>query len=74
MSKGSSAQEFIEVVAEEMSAQVDIAVESWMAQVEDALCDPGLTTLGRMNSVKAVLNRYKSLNGKTMLESRRLLA
>jgi len=49
---------------------VDVAVESWMAQVDEALHDPKLTTLGRMNSVKEVLARYKSLNGKTTVTSR----
>lgn len=58
----------------EMSVGVNLAVESGMAQVEAALLDPKLTTLGRMNSVKQVLARYKSLNGKTMLERRRRAA
>lgn len=65
-----SAGALIDILATEMSAVLDIAVESWMAQVEKALHDPKLTTLGRMNSVKQVLARYKSLNGKTMLQSR----
>lgn len=64
-----SVEELVDIIAAEISAGVDVAVESWMAQVEEALHDPKLTTLGRMNSVKEVLARYKSLNGKTMLKS-----
>ena len=58
-----SAQEFIDIVAAEMSVGVDVAVESWMTQVEQAMYDPRLTTLGRMNSVKEVLNQYRCLEG-----------
>jgi hypothetical protein len=66
------AQEFIEIVAPEMSAGVDVAVESWMTQVEQALYNPRLTTLGRMNSVKEVLNQYRCRNGKPLNQSREL--
>lgn len=73
MSKATiGAQEFIEIVAAEMSAGVDVAVESWMTQVEQALYDPRLTTLGRMNSVKEVLNQYRSLKSKPLNQSRGL--
>jgi hypothetical protein len=67
-----SAQEFIDIVAAEMSAGVDVAVESRMTQVERALYDPRLTTLGRMNSVKEVLHQYRCLKGKSQHESRGL--
>jgi hypothetical protein len=42
-----SAQEFIDMVAAEMSAGVCFAVESWMAQVGQAVNDPRLSTLGQ---------------------------
>lgn len=58
-----SAQEFIEIIAADMSVGVDFAVESWMSQVEQALNDPRLTTLGRMNSANEVVSRYRCLKG-----------
>jgi hypothetical protein len=64
-------RDFVDAVASEMAARVDVAVESWMAQVEDALEDPQLTTLGRMNAVKDVLERYKECTGKVSLQCRR---
>jgi hypothetical protein len=67
-----SAQEFIDMVAAEMSAGVCFAVESWMAQVEQAVNDPRLTTLGRMNSVKKVVNNYRCMKGNDLRESRSL--
>jgi len=51
-----------------------VAVESWMAEMEQALNDPALTTLGRINAAKEVLAQYKSLTGKQQLQSYRVLA
>jgi hypothetical protein len=61
-------RDFVDVVAAEMASGVDSAVEYWMAEVEAALTDPGLTTLGRMNAVKDVLEKYKCLTGKIWLQ------
>jgi len=60
-------QDFVSLVAEEIARSVDNAVESWMAQVEHALTDGRLTTLGRLNAAKEVMSRYKELTGKTEL-------
>ena len=62
--------DFVSVVAGEIASGVDAAVEFWMAQVEHALDDDRLTTLGRMNAVRAVLAQYKQLTGKTELHGR----
>jgi hypothetical protein len=62
--------DFVSAVATEVAASVDTAVESWMAQVEAALLDARLTTLGRMNAVHDVLQTYKTLTGKTELRCR----
>ena len=64
-------RDFVDVVASELAAAVDVAVESWMAQVENAFEDPQLTTLGRMNDIKDVLERYKECTGKVSLRCRR---
>ena len=63
--------DFVDVIATEVASAVELAVESWMAEVERAITDPELTTLGRMNAVKDVLESYKRLTGKTQLECRR---
>ena len=62
--------EFVSLVAGEIADGVDAAVEFWMAQVESALRDERLTTLGRMNAAREVLLRYKRLTGKTELRCR----
>jgi hypothetical protein len=69
-----TSQDFVDAIAVEMASKIDVAVESWMAEVELALNDPALTTLGRMNAAKEVLDQYKNLTGKKQLQSRRVLA
>jgi hypothetical protein len=63
--------EFVTAVASEIAASVDVAVEFWMAQIESALHDDHLTTLGRMNAAHDVLASYKQLTGKMELRCRR---
>jgi hypothetical protein len=69
-----TSRDFVDAIAVEVATKIDVAVESWMAAVEQALNDPALTTLGRMNAAKDVLAQYKSLTGKQQLQSRRVLA
>ncbi len=62
---------FVEVIAAELACGVDRAVESWLAEIEAALTDRHLTTLGRMYAVQAIIARYKQTAGKDHLERRR---
>jgi hypothetical protein len=61
--------DFVEAVASEMSAGIDRAVECWLAQIDQALSDNKLTTLGRLNAVQDVIRKYKQLSGKMRLTS-----
>ena len=67
MSTALTTQEFVDAVATEMTAGVHTAVERWMAEIEHAFTDPRLTTLGRVNAVRGILENYKRLTGKTQL-------
>lgn len=69
-----TSQDFVNTIALEVASKIDVAVESWMAEMEQALNDPALTTFGRMNAAKEVLAHYKSLTGKQRLQSRKVLA
>ena len=69
-----TSQDFVNAMALEVASKIDVAVESWMAEMEQALTDPALTTLGRMNAAHEVLAHYKSLTGKQQLHSRKVLA
>jgi hypothetical protein len=64
--------DFLEVVVSEMAVGVERAVECWMAQIEQALTDIHLTSLGRLNAVREILDQYKNLTGKAQLERRNL--
>jgi hypothetical protein len=66
-----TSRDFVDTIAAELAIGIDVAVESWMAAMEKALTDPELTTLGRMNAAKEVLENYKNLTGKKGLRSRR---
>lgn len=65
--------DIVNVIAGEMAAGVERAVDCWMSEIEQALTDQRLTTLGRMNAAREVLNRYKNLTGKKQLALRKRL-
>lgn len=54
-----TADALIDAIVMEMSEGIDCAVGFWMNQIESALHDPGLTTLGRMNAVQAIVKQYR---------------
>ena len=60
-------QQFVDAIAAEKILGLEIVVEAWMAQVELALDDPKLTTLGRMYAVREVVSRYRSAAAKGQL-------
>lgn len=64
-------RELVSVLVEEIAAGVDAAVECWMSQIERALADTRLTTLGRLNAVNEILANYKRMTGKAWLGCRR---
>lgn len=68
MSSLAMQRDFIDALAAELASGIDAAVECWMVQLESALENPRLTTLGRMQAVREILDRYKGMTGKTQLE------
>ena len=65
-------REIVDVIAHEMACGVDRAVECWMSQIEQALNDTQLTSLGRLYAAKEIVERYKRLTGKMELETRKV--
>jgi hypothetical protein len=61
-------RDLVRVIAEEMAYGVETAVEHWMSQIETALTDMHLTTLGRLNAVREIVESYKHLTGKVRLD------
>jgi hypothetical protein len=62
---------FVDAVAREMACGVETAVECWMAQIDEAMTDMRLTSLGRLNAVTQILANYKRLTGKEQLQRRK---
>jgi hypothetical protein len=62
--------DLVNVIASEMSIGVERAVECWLSEIEQAVTDIHLTSLGRLNAVCDILNEYKKLTGKAQLSHR----
>ena len=71
MSSVAISTDIVNVIASEMAAGVERAVECWMLQIDQALTDTRLTSLGRLNAVQEIVLNYKKLTGKTALAGRR---
>ena len=65
-------QDLVRLIAEEMAFGVETAVECWMTQIEAALMDTRLTTLGRLNAVHEIVQNYKLLTGKVEFNQLRM--
>ena len=61
-------------IAEEMTRGVQAAVDCWMTEIDLALSDNRLTTLGRLNAVREIVENYKHLTGQVRLDCRTLPA
>ena len=70
MASAAVSRDVITVIVQEMSCAVDRSVGYWMAQLDEALTDTRLTTLGRLDTVSAIIARYKDFTGKSQLRSR----
>jgi hypothetical protein len=62
--------DLVDVIAAEMAIGVERAVECWMSEIEQAVTDIHLTSLGRLNAVCEILNEYRQLTGKVRLKDR----
>jgi len=60
----------VDAIAGEIASGIDRAVECWMSQVEQALTDVQLTSLGRLQAARQVIEKYKGLTGKAQLRGR----
>jgi hypothetical protein len=61
---------FVNLLAAELNSAIERSVECWLAEVNYALTNPALTTLGRLHAVESIVEQYKTLTGKTALNGR----
>lgn len=71
LSKCVRSENVVDVIGSEMSRGVERAVDCWMSQIEQAITDAHLTSLGRLNAVTDIVRKYKSLTGKMHLRGRK---
>jgi hypothetical protein len=67
MASSVTRSEFVSLVAGEIVAGIDHAVEHWLARIEQELAGAGMTALDRVHAVERVLREYKEVTGKTSL-------
>jgi hypothetical protein len=60
--------DFIQIVADEMSAGVERAVEYWLTQIDQIVTNDKITALGKLTAVQGVLRNYERLTGKSHLQ------
>jgi hypothetical protein len=61
-------RDLVLVIAEEMTQGIQTAVDSWMTEIDLALTDTHLTTLGRLNAVREIVENYRHLTGQSQLD------
>ena len=64
-------RELVQLIAAEMAYGVEMAVECWMSEIDEALTDVHLTTMGRLNAVREIVENYKQLTGKAQFNPRK---
>ena len=67
-------REIVLAIAEEMANGVQTAVDCWMNEIDLALTDTHLTSLGKLNAVREIVEHYKHLTGQARLDGRTLPA
>jgi hypothetical protein len=67
-------RDLVRAIAEEVANGVQTAVDCWMTEIDVALTDTSLTTLGRLNAVREIVEHYKHLTGQVQLDCRTLPA
>jgi hypothetical protein len=63
-------RDLVQVIAEEMAYGVKNAVDCWMTEIDLALSDTHLTTLGRLNAVREIVEHYKHITGQAQVDCR----
>ncbi len=61
-------QDLIRAISEEMAFGVETAVDCWMTQIDSALSDTRLTTLGRLNAINEIVHNYKLLTDRAQFD------
>lgn len=64
MAGSSTRTDFVSVVAEEISAGIDRALQYWLGRIELEVVDGSLSTAERIDAIEEILTEYKIRSGK----------
>jgi len=63
MANSATERALIEALAEEVSAGIRCGVDFWLTQIEAVFGDKQLTTLGRLQRVRQIVEEYRRTEG-----------
>ena len=69
MSEIANNQEFVNIVAREISSGIDRALGFWLGRIELELVDASFTTAQRLAAIEAIVHEYKQCSGRDELVS-----
>ena len=55
--------QFVSLVANEIVAGIDNAVEYWLGRIDQEINDPRLTTLEQVQAIQRILREYRTTTG-----------
>jgi hypothetical protein len=56
--------DFVSIVAGEISSGIDCALQYWLGRIEVEVVDRSLTTAERIDAIEGILTEYKMRSGK----------
>jgi len=62
-----SPREFVSLVAEEIVAGIDDALDYWLGRIDQELADPSLTPFEQVQAIQRILREYRTATGKLQL-------
>lgn len=65
MANSATEHALIEALAEEVSAGIRCGVDFWVSQIEAVFNDKQLTTLGRLQRARQIVDEYRRTEGDT---------
>jgi len=69
MSEMAKNQEFVNIVAREISSGIDRALAFWLGRIELELVDASFTMAQRLAAIEAIVHEYKQCSGREELVS-----
>jgi hypothetical protein len=67
MASTATRSDFVSLVAQEISAGIDHALDYWLGRIEMELVDAKLTTSERIRAIELILREYKEATGRAEL-------